>query len=80
MAIRNTLVLEDTRGQAREVHEGVSDASLVATFDAMCERAKGIACPIIFVNGKGYTSRREFMEMVRTVNECSISMGGCAIY
>ena len=80
MAFPNTLVLEDTMGRVREVHEGVSDDDLVTTFDAMCDRAAGIACPIIFVNGRGYTSRREFVEAIQTINECSASMGGCAIY
>lgn len=80
MATPNTLVLEDTMGRVREVHEGVSDDDLVTTFDAMCDRAAGIACPIIFVNGRGYTNRKEFIEAIQIVNEFSVNAGGCAIY
>lgn len=35
---------------------------------------------MIFIDGKGYTSRKQYMEMVSAINKCSMQAGGARIF
>ena len=76
----NTVMLENTFGRVVALVEGVTNDDLLSVFDRLCELARDTACPIIFVNGHGYTSRTEFLEFMRTINTTSVEMGGCNVY
>ena len=76
----NVVVLESTLGREVAVANNVPNAELVTCFNKFCDAAAVYAAPVVFVNGKGYTNRNEFMQMVHTVNQFSTYHGGRQVY
>ena len=75
-----TLTLENTFGREVAVIRNVPHTDVRKAFDKLCDEAASIACPIIFFDGKGYTSRSDFLAMVSAVNECSTRSGGAQVF
>lgn len=79
----HTVTLESTHGREIATARNVPDAELVACFRkfALSREAQACAIPIVFVDGRGYTSIPEFMErVVHPANAYSTYHGGTAIY
>lgn len=58
----------------------VPSSALVDAWNRCEEKLHDRLCPTIVIDGRHYTQRREFFDMVNTVNECSIRMGGSRIF
>ena len=76
----HTLVLQNTFGRDVRVMRAVMPDELVGAFDTLCGRAESISCPIIFVDGYGYTNRRDFMDSLVARNAASLNAGGALLF
>lgn len=75
-----TLTLENTQGRVVAEIARVPHTDVRKAFDKLCDEAAHIACPVIFLDGKGYTSRTDFLAMVSAVNACSTQAGGAQVF
>ena len=73
-----------SRHTERTVAEAVNvpDCELVSCFRKFADYANEhcLMHPTVWVDGKGYTQTRDFLDLVRTVNDCSMAQGGAPIY
>ena len=72
--------LESTHGATIAHARAVPSAELVQCFKKFAQAAESIACPVIFVDGIGYTQTRDFLTMVHAVNEFSTRHNGTQIF
>lgn len=72
--------LESTHGATIAHAKAVPSSELVQCYEKFAQAACAYGCPIIFIDGKGYTSRSQFFDMVHTVNEFSTRHYGTQIF
>ena len=76
----NTVILEDGYGRERAIAKTVPNRGLVSCFMKFAKESESMCYPIIFVNGRGFTSVREFKDWITKANRISQEMGGDVVY
>ena len=79
MALHN-IALENSHGITVAKVENVTDLALVPVARKVWDQARFFASPVLFVDGRGYTTVAEFLQVCRTINEFSVNAGGERIF